>query len=418
MTLPLDSIRALRREVRLAAERLDGRCGAVSAALERELGLAQRWGHLRLLDGAVCWLHCWNQSVDGSIVDATADQFEALFPGDVLILAPAEPLVDHYLAAPQGRTFDLHVEAGQLRLAVDGVGGGLWADAPLGWLELADVVLMAMSPWPQPPAVGAFVADHLRSRGPGRFTKRDLEGPIDLWAWERRQTRRGRPWLPLDIERDHAGRLQPRSHAIEVRPVGSAQELAEAVKLAERSFRRLHHRTGRGPDYYTKRLPQEVDLQVVGVAGGRVVGIALGSLSPDGASAVVGEVAVDPVHRRQGVGRAMLAELEARATARGLERLALGGDEEVAGFYVTCGWKPMVQATISGAERRNVLDRLRARELEGREVREEEQERVVRAWISVDGYDGTLADQLSAVDGCSAFVMFTKTLPSPTAPSG
>lgn len=200
--------------------------------------------------------------------------------------------------------------------------------------------------------------------------------------------------------------------------MGSGQELAEAVELAGRSFRRLHQCTGRGPDYYTKRFPEEVDLQVVGVAGSRVVGIALGSLSRDGATTVVGEVAVDPVHRRQGVGRAMLAELEARATARGLELLAVGGDEELAGFYVTCGWEPRVQATIRGAGRRAVLDRLRARELEDREVREEEQEGVLRAWIAVDGYDGALADQLSAVDGCSAFEMFTKTLPSSFAPSG
>lgn len=99
MTRVEERIRTLRREVRLAADRLDGRCGAVSEALERELGLVQRCGHLRLLNGAICWLHCWNPSDDGSIVDATADQFEELFPGDVLVLAPTDPLADRYLPA-------------------------------------------------------------------------------------------------------------------------------------------------------------------------------------------------------------------------------------------------------------------------------------------------------------------------------
>ena len=38
----VESIRALRREVRLSAGRLDGRCGAVSEALERTLGLLEQ----------------------------------------------------------------------------------------------------------------------------------------------------------------------------------------------------------------------------------------------------------------------------------------------------------------------------------------------------------------------------------------
>ena len=417
MTPSVESIRALRRETRLAAERIDGRCGAVSEALERTLGLARQWGHLRLLDGSLCWLHCWNQSADGSIVDATADQFEALFPGDVLVLTPDDPLAGRYLATPPPRSFSLSVAAGDLRVAVDGVPAGLWPDGPDGWMELAAVVLDTMSPWPQPEAVRAFVADQLRLRRPGEFTKRDLEGPIDLWAWERRAARRGRPWLPADLEIDASGRLRPRAHPVEVRPVASASELTEAIELAVATFPNLHDRTGRGPDYYPSRLGGEADLQVVAVAGDQVVGLALASLSADGAAAGVGEVAVAPDYRRRGVGRAMLAELEARAAARGLARLALGADEDVAGFYLSCGWEPRVQATISGPRRWAVLDRLRLQELVGHEIGAKEQDDVIRICVPVLGYDAALADRLSTVDGCSAFVMFTKTLPSAVAPS-
>jgi GNAT superfamily N-acetyltransferase len=417
MIYSVESIRALRLEVRLAGERLDGRCGAVSEALERTLGLARQWGHLRLLDGTVCWLHCWNRSADGYLVDATADQFEALFPGDVLVLAPDDPLAGRYLATPPPRTFGLHVAAGELRVEVDGVPAGVWSDEPDGWIQLADVVLEAMSPWPQPDPVRAFVADHLRRRGPGDFIKRDLEGPIDLWAWEGREARRGRPWEPGDIEIDAVGGLRRRVDPVEVRPVASPAELAEAIELAVRTFPDLHERTGRGPDYYPSRHAEEADLQVVALAGSRVVGLALASLSADGVVAGAGEVAVAADYQRRGVGRAMLAELEARAAARGLARLALGADEDVAGFYLSCGWKPRVQATISGPGRRAVLERLRIQELAAHQIETQEADDIIRVWVPVEAYDAALADRLSAIDGCSAFVMFTKTLPPASAPS-
>ena len=217
----------------------------MSEALEREFGLAQRWGHLRLLDGSVCWLHCWNESADGSLVDATADQFEEMFPGDVLILAPTDPLACRYLAAPAGRDFDVRLEAGQLQLAVDGVNRGAWADEMQGWLELADVVLGAMSPWPQQSDVCEFAAEHLRRRGPRQFTKRDLEGPIDLWAWQRREESRGQPWLPGDLGRDGMGALRRRANAVEVRPVAGTQQLVETIELAVRRSHAIMPRRSR-----------------------------------------------------------------------------------------------------------------------------------------------------------------------------
>jgi hypothetical protein len=72
-TADLDEARAIRRRVRLASGRPDGRCGKVAEAIAAELGWAYRWGHLRLLDGEICWIHCWNQLPDGRVVDATAD---------------------------------------------------------------------------------------------------------------------------------------------------------------------------------------------------------------------------------------------------------------------------------------------------------------------------------------------------------
>lgn len=417
MPLPretIEAIRSLRQEVRLTAGCLDGRCGAVSQALQDELGLLQRWGHLRLLDGAVCWLHCWNETADGSIVDATADQFEALFPGDILVLEPGDPLAGRYLASPPGRSFDVQECAGgRLELFVDGVATGEWPNDAVGWEQLAGIVLTAMSLWPQPPPVRKFVADQLRCSGHGHsFTKRDLEGAIDVWRWDLRRTHRGGPWLPADLELDARGTLRPRREHPVVRPVSSPQELAEAIALAVRSFPGLHQRTGRGPEYYPARLAEQADLQVVAVVEGRVVGLALASLGADGAAAaVVGEVAIEPDYQRQGLGRALLAEVEARAAARGLRHLALGADQDVASFYLACGWATTLQVTIRGPERRAILESLMAHELHGHRVgRIVEEGPVTRVWLSIDGYDTALAEQISTITACSALVMFTRVL--------
>lgn len=104
----LERVRAIRRQVRLASGRPDGRCAQVAAALQTELGWAYRWGHLRLLDGGLCWIHCWNQWPDGTVVDATADQFEDRWLGDVAVLPPGDPR--HVHSAP-GRARPLSARA-------------------------------------------------------------------------------------------------------------------------------------------------------------------------------------------------------------------------------------------------------------------------------------------------------------------
>jgi len=63
------------------------------------------------------------------------------------------------------------------------------------------------------------------------------------------------------------------------------------------------------------------------VTGGRVIGVVLGSVSHRDAS--VGHVdlaAVDPEHRRQGVGRALLARVEAALAGLGVDEVVLAGN--------------------------------------------------------------------------------------------
>jgi hypothetical protein len=50
-------------------------CGRVSSEIERELGFVKVMG--RFVSGSVYTKHAWNV-IDGTIVDATADQFEGM----------------------------------------------------------------------------------------------------------------------------------------------------------------------------------------------------------------------------------------------------------------------------------------------------------------------------------------------------
>lgn len=100
------AILTLRRQVRFQDSRpYDARCSSVAAALEAQFGWKPQWGRLRLLDTRVCWQHCWNQLADGHILDATADQFESRWLGDIVVLEASDPHAKAYQPAPPGRSF-------------------------------------------------------------------------------------------------------------------------------------------------------------------------------------------------------------------------------------------------------------------------------------------------------------------------
>jgi hypothetical protein len=174
----------------------------VAEAIRDELGYAYRWGHLRLLDGGVCWIHCWNQLPDGTIVDATADQFEERWLGGdrgVAVLTPRHASHPNYRAAPPGHLFRTVLAAGRRRLlARRGTSGGTFGadeqevasapDTEHGWTALGVYAVQVHSGWALPDWIGSEAGVRLReAEAAGEvLASREFEFALDAAAHRRR----------------------------------------------------------------------------------------------------------------------------------------------------------------------------------------------------------------------------------------
>ncbi|MFL5701472.1 MAG: hypothetical protein ACJ8AG_01435, partial [Ktedonobacteraceae bacterium] len=146
------AILTLRRRVRFQDGRpYDARCRPVAAALEAQFGWPRTFGRLRLLDARVCWQHCWNQLADGCILDATADQFESRWLGDIVMLEASDPHATAYQPAPPW-TFNLREQEEVIELAAVRAGAeGHDAAMPCAsWMAAARQVLTMMTGWSLP----------------------------------------------------------------------------------------------------------------------------------------------------------------------------------------------------------------------------------------------------------------------------
>lgn len=93
------------------------------------------------------------------------------------------------------------------------------------------------------------------------------------------------------------------------------------------------------PDPQRMALVAEVDSKVAGMATAQLVV----STAEGGCAALVEDVVVAPASRGRGLGRALLAGLEAWAASRGANRLQLLCDRDntlALDFYAACGWSP------------------------------------------------------------------------------
>lgn len=96
------------------------------------------------------------------------------------------------------------------------------------------------------------------------------------------------------------------------------------------------------PKEISKKLRRDPDLFLVAMDGERIVGAVLGGF--DGRRGLVYHLAVAPDRRRTGLGRELMAELEARLRAKGCLKYYLLVTHENPGaveFYRQLGWEIM-----------------------------------------------------------------------------
>ena len=104
----------------------------------------------------------------------------------------------------------------------------------------------------------------------------------------------------------------------------------------------IHVRRSDQPEGIELKLQRDPDLFLIAEADGQMVGAVLGGF--DGRRGMMYHLAVAKSHRRQGIGLALMEELERRLRAKGCIRyylLVTKDNESAVKFYEDYGWQRM-----------------------------------------------------------------------------
>lgn len=104
----------------------------------------------------------------------------------------------------------------------------------------------------------------------------------------------------------------------------------------------IHVRRSDTQEEIQKKLQRDPDLFLVAEAGGKIIGSVIGGF--DGRRGLVYHLAVEESQRKQGLGQALMAELEARLRQKGCLRcylLVTKDNPEAVRFYEASGWENM-----------------------------------------------------------------------------
>lgn len=104
----------------------------------------------------------------------------------------------------------------------------------------------------------------------------------------------------------------------------------------------IHVRRSDAPEEILKKLQRDPDLFLLALAGEKIIGSVIGGF--DGRRGLVYHLAVEETYRQQGLGKALMAELETRLRAKGCIRcylLVTKDNEPALSFYESQGWEEM-----------------------------------------------------------------------------
>ena len=128
------------------------------------------------------------------------------------------------------------------------------------------------------------------------------------------------------------------------------EDLEAVLDLWRSSGPGIHLGRSDSPEELRKKLEHDPDLFLVAEEGGHVLGAVMGGF--DGRRGIVYHLAVHPPARHQGLGTALMSELEGRLRAKGCLKyylLVTPDNVEAVEFYRRLGWSVM-DMTLMGKE--------------------------------------------------------------------
>ncbi len=127
-----------------------------------------------------------------------------------------------------------------------------------------------------------------------------------------------------------------------IRTFSLEADLEQVLRLWSRSSPGVQLSRSDRPEEVRKKLDRDPDLFLVAEEDGRVIGAVLGGF--DGRRGLVYHLTVDEKYRRQGLGQALMEELEDRMRERGCLKaylLVTRGNPGAVEFYERIGWERM-----------------------------------------------------------------------------
>jgi len=194
-----------------------------------------------------------------------------------------------------------------------------------------------------------------------------------------------------------------------IKHITTEKELDVVLAFEKRMFANSQHiNTGEySREKWVERMKDYSDLLLYAEANGEVSAMVFGRIETNG-GVTVGPVASDPQYRKRGMARALMQEIEKRAHIRGIHLLTLGAVESAEGFYLKCGYIPLLFIQTKPP---HTLEALRVFNTKYHEAWSYDDGADIRLMLATNGIDRELQHKYDkAFPGCSTQTVFTKNI--------